>query len=67
MRCPQCKSDRLSVIASRKEYQTFNHRYLVCEDCHVSFQTIEKIIEGTICNVPSLFEENEEKSIEDVR
>ena len=56
MKCPKCKSTNLAVLASRKQdYQTFNHRYVICKDCRVTFQTVENIIPGTIVELPELF------------
>ena len=56
MRCPKCNSQNLRVIASRKQdYKTFNHRFIICDDCHITFQTREEIIPDSITEVPPLF------------
>jgi transcriptional regulator NrdR family protein len=50
MKCPNkdCKSENIKVSGTVKEFPSFTHRFLVCDDCKTSFQTVEKILIDTV-------------------
>lgn len=47
MRCPVCKCSDIRVSGVVKQRNNYNHRYLKCEKCGSTFQTVETIIPDT--------------------
>jgi len=59
MKCPECKSANvhLKVIATKSELPDHNHRYIECDVCGTSFQSVEPILRTTIVRRSKVLDE----------
>jgi transcriptional regulator NrdR family protein len=57
MRCPKCKSKKISVIDTQSAYSSFTYRYRKCSKCLTSWQTKELVVEGSIEEIKKIKKE----------